>query len=147
APLRAEGKLAEAVAAAEKVVVINREVYGVGRDLAGSLAQLADLQEEQGNLTAARKVRQEALAVTVAAHGATHWRAARARLALAAVEQIARLNAKQRQRLATTRQLLKQSMELEKQERFGSALRAARQALAVRKDLLGEDHPLTTDSR
>src|SRR5881394_3003085 len=58
--LRAADKLAEAVAAAEKMLAIEREVLGRDHpDTVGSLDFLADLQEDRDDLAAARPYRQE----------------------------------------------------------------------------------------
>jgi hypothetical protein len=66
--LRAAGKLAEAIASAEKMLAIGREVFGdFHPEVAGSLAFVAEMYEEKEDFAAARKARQEPLA----GHGCT----------------------------------------------------------------------------
>ena len=56
--LRKEGKTAEAVAAAEKALAIQREVFGnVNADAATILEALAVMDEEREDFEAARKAR------------------------------------------------------------------------------------------
>src|SRR5437867_3327547 len=62
AKYRKEGKLPEAIAAAEKMLAIEREVFGnFHEDVAGSLEQLAEMHEQREDFAAARKARQEVL--------------------------------------------------------------------------------------
>ncbi len=91
--LRASGKLAEAIATAQKIVAIERQVLGnVQDDLADSLALLADLQEEQEDFPGARKVREEVLAIRSKLHGNEHWRVGDARRALLDLAHLAKLS-------------------------------------------------------
>src|SRR4051812_5786623 len=62
--LRAEGKLTEAIAAAEHVLAIQREVYGdLHAEVADSLQYLAGMHELREDFPASRKARQEILRI------------------------------------------------------------------------------------
>jgi hypothetical protein len=104
--LRQQGKLAEAIAACEKKLAIEREVFGnVHEEVAGTLEQLAQMHEEREAFAAAKQARQEVLALWTKRHGATHWRVTDARLALAQVDQLAQLTAAERRQLDEARRL------------------------------------------
>jgi hypothetical protein len=80
--LRAEGKLAEAMVAAEKMLAIERDVLGSTHpDVAGSLEFLAEMHEALEEFTPARRLRQEVLAIQTKLLGADHWQVTNARLA------------------------------------------------------------------
>ena len=62
--LRDEGKIEQAIATAEKMLAIEREVYGdVHEDVAGSLEWLAKMHEESEAWDAARQARQQVLKI------------------------------------------------------------------------------------
>jgi CHAT domain-containing protein/tetratricopeptide (TPR) repeat protein len=139
--LRAEGKFSEAISAAEKVLVIDRQVLGnVHPKVAGSLEFLAELHEAREDFTAARKARQEALAIQTKLLGADHWQVTNARLALEAVERLARLAPADRRWLAEAAQLNDQAFQLYQQGKTQAALALAQKVLAVRKEVLGPRH-------
>src|SRR5947209_8678694 len=72
--LWAEGKLTEAVAVAEKMLAIERAVFGnFHEDVAGSLEFLAGMQDALHDFPVARKARQEVLAIKTKLLGAQHW--------------------------------------------------------------------------
>src|ERR1700730_4709841 len=84
--LRTEGKLAEAVAAGEKALAIQREVFGNdNEDTATILDTLAAMDVEREDFEAARKIRQEVVAIKAKLLGGGHWEVTDARLALANV--------------------------------------------------------------
>jgi CHAT domain-containing protein/tetratricopeptide (TPR) repeat protein len=140
--LQAEGKLPEAIAAAEKMLAIERELLGsVHPDVAMSLEFLADLHEAREVFPAARKARQEVLAIQTKLRGAQHWQVTDARLALQDVERLARMAPADRRRLAEAGQLSSQAVELYEQGKAREAIPLAQKALDTRQQLLGERHP------
>jgi CHAT domain-containing protein/Tfp pilus assembly protein PilF len=140
--LRTQGKLTEAVAAGEKMLALERQVFGdVHSDVADSLQFLAELHEEQEDFAAARKARQEVLAIQTKLRGADHWQVTDARLALEEVERLARLAPADRRRLAEAEQAADQVAPLYRQGKTGEALGLAQKALEIRKQVLGEHHP------
>lgn len=104
--LRRQGKLEQAIAAAEKMLAIEREMYGdVHEDVAGSLERLAEMHEESEAWDAARQAREEVLDIKTKLFGNDHYKVTDARLALANLERIARLTNKQRQELSRVDEL------------------------------------------
>ena len=140
--LQKEGKLKEAIEAAEKVLAIEREVYGdVHEDVAGSLETLADIHEELAAWGAARKAREEVVAITTTLLGAEHHKVTDARLSLTNVETLAQLTAEQRQRLANAAKLNLQVVGLYGQGKPQEAISLAQQVCTTQKEVLGEEHP------
>jgi CHAT domain-containing protein/Tfp pilus assembly protein PilF len=139
------GRLAEAVAAADKALALARQVFGdVHDEVASSLEALADLHLRRAEFIGARRARREALAIRIKLHGEKDWRSTDARLALADVDLWEKLNDKQRQRLVLAERLEQQLMQLTNQGRYDEALPMAKQVVASRTELLGEQHWLTT---
>jgi CHAT domain-containing protein/tetratricopeptide (TPR) repeat protein len=140
--LRAEGKLTDAIAAAEKMLSIGRQVFGdVHPEVVDSLQLLAELHEAREDFVAARKARQEVLAIETKLRGAAHWQVTDARLALEHVDLLARLEPKERSLVQKATTLNKQVFELWSAGKSSEALPLARQAVAIRRRLLGERHP------
>jgi CHAT domain-containing protein/Tfp pilus assembly protein PilF len=139
--LRAEGKLTEAVAAAEKRLAVERQVYGdVHAEVVRSLQFLAQLHEEREDFAAARKARQEVLAIQTKLLGAQHWQVTDARLALEQSDLLARLNPKERALLQEATRLNTRVFKLWSAGKSREALPLARQAVDIRKQVLGERH-------
>jgi tetratricopeptide (TPR) repeat protein/CHAT domain-containing protein len=139
--LRREGKTAEAIATAEKMLAIEREVFGkVQEDVAGSLEQLSEMYLECEQFAKARAARQEVLAIRVQFHGEAHYSVTNARLSLADVNLWERLGAEDRACLRETTALMEQVFELAGQGKWREALPLARKVLAIRKKVLGDNH-------
>ena len=139
--LRAQGQLDEAITAAEKMLAIEREVLGAEHPaVAVSLEWLAKVYIEREVFAAARKARQEVLALRGKLHGMKPWKVTDARLALADVERVAALSPDQRRRLAEANQLNQRVVELFAQGKYREALELVQKALTIRQQLLGEEH-------
>jgi CHAT domain-containing protein len=140
--LRAGGKLAEAAAAVEKMVAIEREVLGkMHGQVADSLAWLAEIHEEREDFAAARKARKEVLRIRAEVDGLGHWRVTDARLALAHVDILAGLSAGQRRQLQRAAQLNDEMIGLARGGKIAEALSVAHQTLELYRHVLGEKHP------
>ncbi len=145
--LHAAGKLAEATAAAEAALAIERKTLPADQDvLAVSLGRLAGLYLQREDFAAAKAARQEALEILRQRHGAAHWRVTDARLALEDVQRRAGMTRDQRQELAEADRLNGEVVALYRAGKSGEALKSARRALAIRKEVLGERHPLYANS-
>jgi tetratricopeptide (TPR) repeat protein len=137
--LRRENKLAEAIAAAEKMLAIERAVFGdIHEDVVGSLQQLAEMHESREEFAAAHKARAEILAIVAKLHGATDWRVGEAQQSLTHLERVARLTPPQRHELAEAEELLKQVSEISAQRRPRDAIPGAERCAAIRQRLLGD---------
>src|SRR5262249_16484064 len=76
------GLRAGAVGAAEKVLAIERDLFGKAHpDLVDTLEMLAGVYAEREDFAAARKARQEVLAIQTQLHGVRDWRVTNARRA------------------------------------------------------------------
>jgi CHAT domain-containing protein/Tfp pilus assembly protein PilF len=144
---QADGKLAEAVTAAEKMLAIDRALSGNAHaEVAYSLEYLAGLHEAREDFAGARKARQEVVAINTELWGAKHWKVRDARLALAHVERLVRLEPAQRQLLRDAKHLNQEVENLGGQGKYDQALPLAVKALEIRKQVLGEEHPDYTTS-
>jgi tetratricopeptide (TPR) repeat protein len=145
--LQAEGKLPEAVAAAEKMLAIERQVFGdLHAEVVESLQLLAELHEAREDFAAARKARQEVLAIQTKLLGERHWEVTDARLALEYVERLARLEPADRRRLTEAWELNGRVAQLYEQGKTQQALPLAQKVLAICKEVLGERHPAYAES-
>src|SRR5205085_1454427 len=98
--LGGEMKFAESLAAFQKKIVLERELYGAGHPVVlASLERLAYLHELLEDFPAARLVLQEAVVQKSQQWGQDHWQVADARRALAYVDRLAGLAKEQRVRL------------------------------------------------
>ena len=142
--LRAAGKTAEALAAAEAMLAIEREVLPEDHDdLAVLLGWLAELQVEREDFAAAKAARREVLANLRKRLGESDWRVADARRAFEDVERLAEMDRDRRARLAEADRLNRTAMGLYGAGQYAKALPAARQALALRQAVLGGATPST----
>jgi CHAT domain-containing protein/Tfp pilus assembly protein PilF len=140
--LQRQGKVAEAIAVAQKVLAIERQLFGdVSNDVAESLEWLAGAYQQRDDLAAAAAMRRELLAIRAKLHGEKHWKTTDARLALADVERLGRMTAAQRRRLADAQRLNREVVAFHGQGRYSEAVERARQVLEIRKEALGEKHP------
>src|SRR5207244_5792114 len=100
AALEGEGKLPEAIAAAQKMLAIERSLFGDAHaDVVGSLQRLARMNERLEDFPAADKERKEVLALQIRLHGEKDWHVLDARLALKHLELLVSMDAKNRQEL------------------------------------------------
>jgi CHAT domain-containing protein/tetratricopeptide (TPR) repeat protein len=139
--LRAQSKLAQALPAIEKMLVLERRLFGeVHTVVASSLALLAEVHEQREDFTAAQKTRQEVVALRIKLHGATDWRVADARLALADSKRLPLLSAQQRRQLAEAGELTRKVYQLHEQGKVRDAIAPALRVVSLRKEILGKDH-------
>jgi CHAT domain-containing protein len=100
----------------------------------------AGVYQRLDNIAAARKARQEVLTLRIKIHGEKHWKVTDARLALADVEILERLTARQRQRLAEAGRLDEEALALYQRGRYREALAPARRAVEIEKQVRGDKH-------
>ena len=115
-------------------------------DLADSLGWLATLHVEREDFAAARAARREALDILRKRLGESDWRVVDARQALEDVERLAGMDRDRRARLAEADRLNRTVLDLNGAGKYAEAVPLARQALAIRKAVLGERHPDTATS-
>jgi CHAT domain-containing protein/tetratricopeptide (TPR) repeat protein len=140
------GKLAEAVAAMEKVVGIERTVFGKAHArVADALVTLAKLQEERQDYNAAIKAREDILGIYRKVHGAYDWRTTDARWELDGLGRRARLSVADRKQLTEAGNLNQQENTLSEKGRYQEALLLAQKVVEVYKRLMTENHPAYAD--
>ena len=136
------GKTDEAIGAAERGLAIKREVLGNDDlDVAACLQCLAALRETKEDFPAARQARQEVLAIKTKALGSEHWRVLDARVALDHLALLEKLSPAQRRQVAEAERLQQQVEKQYAARQFNEAMPEAKQAVAVRRELLGEKDP------
>ncbi len=150
-----EKKLPEAIAAAEEVTQLarqllaraennvpdNRDVLAARRgQLAGALGWLADRYEEREDWPAAIEARKEIVPLKTDILGPGHWQVIDARLALAHVERFSTMTAEQRRELAEAVRADMQVRQLYRQRKHAEAIPLAMKAAEIRKEHLGEKH-------
>src|SRR5262249_45049769 len=136
------GMHAGAVALWEKQVTREREAFGrIHQEMVASLKGLAQLHELREDFAAARKVREEVLAISAGLYGEKHWRGTDARFELRGVERLAEIGRAGRGRLDRARAQSDEAVGLIQAGEARKAIAVAHEVLAVRKELLGERHP------
>jgi CHAT domain-containing protein/tetratricopeptide (TPR) repeat protein len=140
--LRQAGKLSEAIAAMEKMLAIEREVFGpLHEEVVGSLEQLANLYRDKDDLTAARKARQEVLRIQTQRHGADNWRVGDAQWDLRDLERWIGWDAQSRKQYREAQKLNAQAAELWNKGQYQEALPLAQHCRQLTKQLQTENHP------
>jgi CHAT domain-containing protein/Tfp pilus assembly protein PilF len=134
-----EGKLPEAIAAAEKMLAIERSVFGdVHQEVVESLDVLAQLHEKRDDFAAAVKRRREILVLQTKLRGEKAWQVADARLDLKDVETLARMDAAARRELRQAEQWMSRADADNKPGKYQEGAQWAEKALATRLRLLGD---------
>jgi CHAT domain-containing protein/tetratricopeptide (TPR) repeat protein len=127
----------------EQALALEREVRGepTQRGL-NWLGWLAERRERRGEFSSAEKLLRELEEVESRRWGANHWQAVDARWARLDCVKRASMSAEQRARLAEAARKSDESVRLFHDGKFAPATRRAREAAAIRKELLGKRHPL-----
>jgi tetratricopeptide (TPR) repeat protein len=145
--LREQGKLTEAVAAAEAMLAIERAVLGSDHDeTADSLLWLAECDVRLGNFAAARRRLIEARSVFTKHHGPGFWKVTDARLELADVDRLAALTPDQRASLADAERRIERALELREAGKSAEAIADVERAVEARERLLGPRHPKAAEA-
>jgi CHAT domain-containing protein/tetratricopeptide (TPR) repeat protein len=144
--LEGTGKIAEAIAAAEKMLALERSIFGnVHEEVAGSLTLLGRLHERQEDFGSAVTVRKEALEVWIKLRGNEAWQVTDARLEVEQTETLANLGAKAREELRRADGQMNQAAALFQAGKYQQGAELAEKALATRAGLLGEKNRLVAD--
>jgi CHAT domain-containing protein/tetratricopeptide (TPR) repeat protein len=135
------GKLTEAATLIEKMLALERAIFGDShQEVANSLNLLARLHEARQDFKAARKAHQEVLAIRTKLYGAKDWRVTDARLALEGVGRLAKMDHESRQRLRQASVFEIKVVHLHGQGEYKEALILASKVREIRRQLLGENH-------
>ena len=140
--LREEGKLKEAIAAAEKMLAAEMKVYGeLHEEPVGSLKLIATMQEQLEQFGEAKKTRQRLIDLQTKRFGKEEWRVTDARTALQSLEIVERLSENDRSELRRAEEENTRLVAEYRKGNFDAAARMGVKVLATRKKLLGENHP------
>ncbi|HEX6983918.1 MAG TPA: tetratricopeptide repeat protein, partial [Planctomycetaceae bacterium] len=139
---RQVGRPADAIPPVERVLVIERQLFGeIHEEIALTLEALVDLHDQAGDLDAAEQVARERLRVIIGLVGARHWRATDARLAISRLAAIKDLTPQDRERINEGRQFQERAIRLYSSGRYAEAEPLFKQALEVYRATLGEVYP------
>jgi hypothetical protein len=140
AQLRSRRMVAEAITALRKKLAVERKIFGIHSETAGSLELLARLHQERGDFAAARKAQKEVVALWTKLHDARHWRVTDARLALNDLKREAQLKPSERALLKKVRESSLHAYDLWQAGRVKEALPLYRRTLGQLRRLLGKEH-------
>jgi CHAT domain-containing protein/Tfp pilus assembly protein PilF len=140
--LRSEGKLAEAAAVGEQMLVFERANGGEEAPHFISLVEwLARLYEEAEDWKSAEARRTEALAWLERFRPDKIWQVVDARLAIENVRLLSGLTEDERQRIAQADFANREAVRLHRDGLYAEAVAAAEEAMVIRRDVLGERRP------
>lgn len=148
AALREQQKFEEAIAAFRQAAEIREKLLGADHadtrkslsSISAALDRSASALEENDQLDAARKQRQEVLELRQKMYPEGDWRIVDAQLALARNERLASLSTEQRQRLAAARKHQLDASANYRQDKAAEALKLCQAAYDARREILGEEH-------
>jgi tetratricopeptide (TPR) repeat protein len=139
--------LPQAQAKVEEMLAIDKEVYGEGHDeTIGAMNWLAEIQELREDFGAARKLREQVLAVCSKHYNASDWHCADAGRALGQLDRLEKLDAEKRHQLAQADALLRHMWAGVQAGKYRRAVPLAQEALELRRQVLGERHVLIADA-
>jgi CHAT domain-containing protein len=137
-----EGKQAEAVATMEKALAGVSRFYGENHRNTHAVAYwLADWEERRGRREQVAAHRKRIWLIMAGLRGAEDYRAVDDRLAWEEAQADVKRAPRQREALSRAVGLNNQAVSLYRKGQPSKAIPPARQALAIRKEVLGEKHP------
>jgi CHAT domain-containing protein/tetratricopeptide (TPR) repeat protein len=135
------GRLQEAIAAARKLLALHERLEGSRTEMGAQwLEWIARKSQEVGADEQAIRHAERALRVRQRLHPEGDWRVVDARLSLEEARNHAKRDQAARQELQRATNLNNQVFRLWQQKRSKEALPLAREALAIRRKILGEKH-------
>lgn len=139
--LEQKGKFDEATQTVEKMLSIEREVFGdLHDDVVDTLKNLASLYQKMESFPNAVKTLQDVLSIQSRRYPPKDHRKIDAALELAWVEQLSKLDKSDGQRLSQARSISAEAAQLYYLRKFKEGISAETQALEIRKQVLGENH-------
>jgi tetratricopeptide (TPR) repeat protein len=136
--LRDAGKTAEAIAAGEAMLAIERKLYPQpAEDFAISLDWLGQAELGRENFSQAEKRFREALDIRTAVFGAEHWKVIDARLKVEHARLLARLSPQDRQDLRAADAADSQRYALQREGKYSAAIAPAEKCRDIRLRILG----------
>jgi CHAT domain-containing protein/Tfp pilus assembly protein PilF len=135
------GKMEEWIEVVRQAHAITLELYGLQHPYSAySLTMLAEHHERQDDLPEALRHRELAVEIWRRLLPETDWHVIDARLALEDCRGLNARSADNRKKVMRSRSLNREMLELYQQGKFNDALKLAREALALREEVLGKKH-------
>jgi CHAT domain-containing protein/tetratricopeptide (TPR) repeat protein len=134
----------EALVIARRVLTAERSLFPESDpDIAAALTWFASIAKRFAQFEEARDALKEALQIRSKAHGADDWRTLDARYSLERAERLVGLDDKKRQKYRAAHEVLARSATLKHPQPHerDQILQLEREALALLKEALGENHP------
>jgi CHAT domain-containing protein/Flp pilus assembly protein TadD len=139
---KASGQLDEAAELGEQVLTLEKTWLGQRPTaLLETLNWLAEVYQKQPSWEKTIERRKSAARLTREIHGETDWRTIDARIAVKNTELRSRLTEDQHHQLSRSDQLNKQRISMLQAGNYPVAIDAAKSLLAIRKKVLGAEHP------
>ena len=139
--LESAGKLDEAIAAAEQMLAIEREVLGSDHpDAIASLRRLALMHQEKGDFAAGRQFDEQVLAATTKCLGKDHWQSINAQRALETVALLEKLPVADRDQYLRAVALDRNAQALHAMHDVSAAIAPALEATEVYRRVFGDMH-------
>jgi Tfp pilus assembly protein PilF len=131
----------------EKIFALEKALFGEqDPELISTLDWLADIYQRQDAWKKAIDRSESALRLSHKIHGKEDWRTVDAQLVVKDLKLRSKLTQDQRDELARADQLGQQSAKQDRAGNFAAALKSAKSESAIRKKVLGEEHPSYTNS-
>jgi CHAT domain-containing protein/tetratricopeptide (TPR) repeat protein len=145
---RGQGKFAEAIAAVEQAMAIERGVFGeVSDEVAKSLDQIGGYQVDRDDFAGARKSFEHMQSILLKLHDKNDWHLIDVRLDLEDVEIHEHLTPAARKELALAEQVDGQALISFRKGEFAQGIKLESQALEIRRRILGDANVNTANSR
>jgi CHAT domain-containing protein/tetratricopeptide (TPR) repeat protein len=144
----AQGKLREAITAAQSAMAIERRVFGdVSDDVALSIERIAQYHLTLDEFAEARRAVEQRLAILAKLYPKDDWRLTDARLVLEDIQLRELLTPVQRKELARAELVDAQALQFYQKGRFAQSIKTASEALDIRRRVLGDGNQLVAESR
>lgn len=141
-PLRAEGKLDQALESASRMVALDRDVFGRDHPLvAQTLTVLGDVCVQRGDFAGARQALAEAVSIERRHHEKALWRVKVLERLLARVDRLEKLSEDQRHRLTAAMRQAHEFQVLYTAGKIAEATALAEQALTALGAVVGKEDP------
>ncbi|HEY2880838.1 MAG TPA: tetratricopeptide repeat protein, partial [Pirellulales bacterium] len=145
--MEGENRLDDAAAKMRELVPLERRLVGdKHEELATAISYLSDLEFASGKLDAAKKDREEVLAIKVGLYGKESWQTKETRLTIGDCEAFSKLSEAQQQQWIAADQMVRQIVSFSQQGKASEALQTANQAVELYGKSAGPDHWRTANA-
>ena len=137
-----EGRIVNAIAGLEKLLGLERELFGKEHDeVLGSLSLLTDLHLLQTDFAAAKRAASEVVVIKTHRFGQSDWRTTDARVIMEEIGLLELMSLEARQRLTEVSTTFDEASKLRESGDLADAIEKAQSAIDGYRELLGPEHP------